>query len=419
MKVLYISADLGIPVLGGKGGAIHIRSLVAALSRASHDVLLVTPTLNKSPWATPAKLDGQLLHIPPSDEIKDAALALKSFNASISGVAHSLSGQVRRILYNQQLEKRLVRKFDGHPPDLIYERCSMFSTAGVVLAEANDRPLIVELNAPLAKEQAEYRGSALDSLATEAERWALSRADAVIAVSEQVRDYAISVGVHPDRVHVLPNGVDTATFHPRRNGIDPRTRWRIGDGPILGFVGGLKPWHGVEVLPDVLEELLSECPDLKMVIAGDGPLRQDLEDRFFKRGLTKNVVMTGLIPHDQIPHLIRVFDVAVAPYPKLNHDFYFSPLKLFEYMACGVPVVAPAVGQISDVVRDQQNGLLYEAEDIPALTSACGSLLRNSSRAKAMGSEGADYVSKNFTWDRNAARVIEIAKLAKPCGART
>lgn len=416
MKVLYICADLGIPILGGKGGAVHVRSLVAALSRAGHDVLVTSPILNKSPFEQPATLDGALLHIPPNDEIKEAALTLKSFNATIEGKARSLSGQVRRILYNQQLEKRLLRKFDSHPPDFIYERCSLFSTAGVSLASAIDRPLIIELNAPLPQEQAVYRGSALNELAVVAEKWTLSHAAAVMAVSEQMREYAIFNGAAPERVHVLPNGVDTALFHPSHNGVDPRKRWGIGDGPILGFIGGLRPWHGVEVLPDVLASLLPRFPNLKLVIAGEGPLRRDLQDRLAARGISQHAVLTGMIPHDEIPHLIRYFDIALAPYPKLSHEFYFSPLKLFEYMACGVPVVASAVGQIADIVQHDENGLLYQSEDVGALTTACGDLLTNRAKRRRLGASGAAFVARNYTWDRNAQQVIEVAKqLSKRC----
>lgn len=418
VKVLYICADLGIPILGGKGAAVHVRSIVAAMSRAGHEVLVTTPMLNKSPWEMPASLEGLLLHIPPTDETKDAALMLKSFNAAVDGSARALSGEVRRILYNQQLEKRLVRKFDSHPPDFIYERCSLFATAGVTLAREINRPLIIELNAPLSREQSVYRGSALNDLAAKAEQWTLTRADAVVTVSEQVRAYAISIGVQPERVHVIPNGVDTTMFHPTRNGVDPRKRWGIGDGPVLGFVGGLRPWHGVEFLPELLASLLPDFPDLKLVIAGEGPLRRELENRLGKCGVANHTVLTGLIPHDQIPHLIRHFDVALAPYPDLNHEFYFSPLKLFEYMACGVPVVAPALGQMTDVINHEQNGLLYDVNDGNGMASACRSLLTDNALRRDLGANAARLVTRRYTWDRNAQRVVDLAKaLASQSGA--
>lgn len=410
MKALYICADIGIPVLGGKGGAVHVRSMVAALEQLGHQGVLTAPMLTKSPWEMPAASAGQLLHIPPHDGVKETALIIKEYVSALDATDTALSGQIRRLLYNQQLAKRLIRKFDSHPPDFIYERCSLFSTAGVALAKAVDRPLVVELNAPLANEQAVYRGSSLDALARHAEHWTLNHADVVVTVSHQVRDYVISVGVDADRVHVVPNGVDTDLFHPERNGLDARQRWGLRHGPTLGFVGGLKPWHGVESLPKLLADLLPEFPSLQLVIVGEGPYRQELMRQLQAYGVEDHAVLTGQVAHSQIPHLVRQFDIALAPYPNLSHEFYFSPLKLFEYMACGVPVVAPALGQIESVVRHEENGLLYPAEDHQQLTSACRRLLSQPDLCQKLGSQAAAEVRNEYTWKRNAERVVQLVR---------
>src|SRR5262245_33480534 len=152
MRILYLCPDLGIPVLGRKGASVHVRSLVAALRRAGHAVLLAAPVLNKSPWEEPAPCAVPVLHLPPSDEAVASTLALKAFNATL-GVENSLPGEVRRILCNQELTTRLAQRFRSDPPDFLYERASLYGTAGVSLASELDRPLLVEVNAPLALEQ--------------------------------------------------------------------------------------------------------------------------------------------------------------------------------------------------------------------------------------------------------------------------
>ncbi|MCA9197632.1 MAG: glycosyltransferase family 4 protein [Planctomycetales bacterium] len=410
MKTLYICADIGIPVLGGKGGAVHVRSMVKALEQLGHQVVLTAPMLTKSPWEIPVEPAGQLLHIPPHDGVKETALVIKEYVSGVDAGDTALSGQVRRLLYNQQLIKRLIRKFDSHPPDFIYERCSLFSTAGVALAKAIDRPLVVELNAPLANEQAVYRGSSLDALARHAEHWTLQHADVVVTVSHQVRNYAISVGVDAERVHVVPNGVDIELFHPERNGWDAKQHWGLRNGPTLGFVGGLKPWHGVESLPKLLADLLPEFPSLQLVIVGEGPYRKELVRQLQAYGVEDHAVLTGHVTHVQIPHLVRQFDIALAPYPNLSHEFYFSPLKLFEYMACGVPVVAPSLGQIEAVVRHEENGLLYPAEDHQQLSAACRRLLARPDLRQKLGSQAAAEVRNEYTWKRNAERVVQLVR---------
>jgi glycosyltransferase involved in cell wall biosynthesis len=270
--------------------------------------------------------------------------------------------------------------------------------------------LIMELNSPLSVEQATYRATGLGDLAARAERWALARADAVLAVSTPLRDYAISLGAEPDRVHVVPNGVDPELFKPGEPDLEVRKRWGLDEDPVLGFVGGLRPWHGVEVLPALLDRLVSRYPGLRLVIVGDGPLRGELEHELRERRLARSAVLTGSLPHEEVAALIHQFDVALAPYSRPNHDFYFSPLKLYEYMACGVPVVAAALGQIEEVVRDGETGLLYPPGQQDALLAACERLLSDPDLRRRLGRDAAKEVHNHYTWDRNSERVVELAR---------
>jgi glycosyltransferase involved in cell wall biosynthesis len=407
MKVLYLCPDAGIPVLGRKGASVHVREMVSALKRAGHDVVLAAPVLNKSPWEKPAELDAPLMHLRPGATTLSAVQAVKEFAGTL-GAAGTLPGELRRILFNQELAAELQRRFDSDPPDFIYERASIYGTAGVALARAFQVPLLLELNAPLAVEQGAYRGTGLGELAAQAEHWALSQADAVLAVSGPLREHVISLGIDSSRVHVLPNGVNPAMFHPAPPDPGLRARWRLGDGPVLGFLGGLRPWHGVEVLPELLARLAPEFAGLRLVVAGDGPLRSHLEGRLRALGLADRAVFTGTLAHEEVPGVVRLFDVALAPYPSLDHAFYFSPLKLFEYMACGVPVVASHSGQIAEVVRDGETGLLYPPGDLEALTAACARVLGNRKLTAALGQAAAAFVRREFTWDRNAQRVVEL-----------
>jgi glycosyltransferase involved in cell wall biosynthesis len=408
LRILYLCPDLGIPVLGRKGASVHVRGLVAALCRAGHSVVLSAPLLNKSPWEEPAHTEARLLHLPPSTNSTAAFLTLKSFNHML-GVENSLPGELRRILYNQDMVMQLMHRFEHDPPDFIYERASLYATAGVSLASELHVPLLVELNAPLALEQSVYRATGLGELAVQAERYTLLQADAVLTVSAPLRDHAMSLGVASERVHVVPNGVDASLFQPRPPDGTIRQRWGLDGGPMLGYVGGLRRWHGVEALPPLLEGLGQRYRDLRLVIVGNGPLRGELERDLRQRGLTRSVVFTEARPHEEVAALIGQFDVALAPYAHLDHAFYFSPLKLFEYMACGVPVVAAASGQIAEVVHDGETGLLYPPGDLEALTAACDRLLADSALRQRLGQAGAREIRNRYTWDHNAARVTELA----------
>ncbi len=425
MKILYLCPDLGIPVLGRKGASVHVRELVSAFARAGHNVVLAAQVLNKSPWESPAEIKVPLVQIRPDAAATAAVLALKEFNERL-GVENSLPGELRRILHNKELEIDLKRRFENDPPDFIYERASLYATAGINLAQALRVPVLLELNAPLAVEQATYRSTGFGPLASEAERWTLSHADAVIAVSSLLREHVLSLGVPAQQVHVIPNGVDPALFHPAdpleaaacRNGSPSqgsavRAKLNFNGARVIGFVGSLRPWHGVEVLPELLQRLSARDQDVRLLIVGDGPLRTDLERELKARNLETRVCITGLLPHEHIPPLIREFDIAVAPYSKPNHPFYFSPLKVFEYMACGVPVVAPQLGQLTEVLRDGENGLLYPVGNLDALARQCQRLLDDPGLRRKLGAAAGHEAQERYTWDQNAERVIQLARSLK------
>lgn len=409
MKILYICSDAGIPVLGRKGASVHVRSLIAAFTGAGHSVVVATPLLTKSPWEPAARLDAQIMHVPASEAIVDTVDTVRSYNGAV-GAANNIPSELRRILYNQQLGAKLLRRFEHAPPDFVYERAALYSTAGLTVARALGVPLVVELNAPLSLEQSTYRTSSLPALANQAERQTLVGADVVVTVSSALRDYVLELGVAAQRVEVVPNGIDPALFAPGTASVASRERWGIGDGPILGFVGGLRPWHGVRALPALLGRLLARHPSIQMIIAGDGPLRDELSQSFSARSLSDRVVFTGALAHGEVADVVRLFDVAVAPYDETDHLFYFSPLKLFEYMGCGAPVVAAAVGQIAEIVRDGVTGLLYAPGDLDAFVGACERLLADPPLRERLGRAAATAVHSHYTWAGNARRVVELAR---------
>src|SRR5207237_2132400 len=140
----------------------------------------------------------------------------------------------------------------------------------------------------------------LGNLAAQAERWALLHADAVLAVSSPLREHIISLGADPGRVHLFPNGVDPNLFQPGPPEAAVRARLGLDDGPVLGFVGGLRPWHGVEVLPELIGRLAERYRKLQLLIVGDGQLRSRLEERFRKKNLSDRVIFTGALAHEEV-----------------------------------------------------------------------------------------------------------------------
>lgn len=407
MKILYICPDYGIPVLGGKGASVHVRELSSAFIRGHHQVVIASPLERKSLWEPKQETDAEFLHIPTTDEAISLFHSIKSYTEAL-GTSQHLAGEIRRIVYDTELDARLTRKFKNNPPDFIYVRSSLYSTTGITLKQQLNIPLIVEINTPIAMEQKKYRASSLGELAYAAEYKLLSNADAIVCVSNVIKEYVTSIGISPDRVIVIPNGVNPRFLEEKGDQLD--NQLKLEGTPLLGFVGGLRPWHGIEILPDLLRLLKNQYPDVRMAIVGDGPLREDLENQFKQMDLTSNVTFTGNIIHQNIPGIVRQFDIALAPYAKLDHPFYFSPLKLFEYMAAGTAVVAAKIGQVEEIVNDGENGFLYSPADLDEMFNCCQKILSNPHLKQSISNNAQQLIREKHTWDHVANTIIDIAK---------
>ena len=163
-------------------------------------------------------------------------------------------------------------------------------------------------------------------------RRVFSSASHLITVSEKLSSYVQQLGAAPENIHLVPNGVNLERFAPVR-------RTSSGSAPFtVGFVGSLKPWHDLEALVEAFRALYESDPECRLLIVGDGPGRASLAEELADSKLGRAVRLQGAVRPSRVPSLLGLMDVAVAPYPDLS-DFYFSPLKVYEYMAAGLPVV--------------------------------------------------------------------------------
>jgi glycosyltransferase involved in cell wall biosynthesis len=209
---------------------------------------------------------------------------------------------------------------------------------------------------------------------------------------------------------VLPNAVDPERFEDAGiAGQALRARLGLPNSPIVGFLGTLKPWHDVATLVGAVARLRgngTRAPHL--LVVGDGPERGALEELARSEGIGSAATFVGAVPHADVASYLGAFDVAVVPYGRIR-SFYFSPLKLFEYLAAGRPVVAADVGDIGHCIRHGETGLLYAAGEIEALAGAIDALVADRTRARRLARAGQEHVRTHHTWERNAQRVIERA----------
>jgi glycosyltransferase involved in cell wall biosynthesis len=413
-RIAYICADPGVPIFGRKGASVHVQEVIRALSRRGVEVVLFAARLGGEPAGD---LEGLHVIALPEVAAKDAAEREQRLRA--------LNPIIGRLLGE-----------NGHF-DAVYERHSLWIFAGMEWALRAGIPGLLEVNAPLLIEQAGYRTLHDEAGARAAVERAYRAAGAILAVSQGVARYvsAFAPGLG-EKVHVVPNGVDVRRFDcrqewapiespPHHRLLSRRERGEEHPHPhslpledkdeaefTVGFVGTLKPWHGVETLIDAFARVHSQKPAVRLVIVGDGPQREALQAHASELGLGDSVEFTGAVDPAEIPAQLARIDVAVAPYPDLE-DFYFSPLKLYEYMAAGCAVVASAVGQITDVIADETTGLLYPPGDVSALAAAIDRLRREPSLRMRLAEAARRQVLERHTWDQVAERILTLVDGAR------
>ncbi len=377
MRLLYLSADPGVPVLGHKGASVHVRALVSALAGKGASVVLASPR---------TRPEGETLAAPV--ELVEIDPVLPKAHATASSLQLAVGRQAAQIL---ELARRLGI-------EAVYERYSLFSAGGVRAAAELGLPHVLEVNAPLRDEALRFRTLPHPDEAAAIEREVFASTDRILAVSDTLAGLLELYGVERGKIEVVPNAVDPADF-----GAPRAIR---GDVFTIGFAGSLKLWHGVEILVAAFREALLEAPELRLEIAGDGPARGAIEGARLPAGL---ITYRGRLPHAETIRAMARWDVGAAPFLPLP-CFYFSPLKLVEYMAAGACPVASDMPEISALLGAGERGVLVEAGSAEALAQALVELARERERAAAIGARARAYALASLSWTRNAELALRALR---------
>ncbi|MCI2956221.1 glycosyltransferase family 4 protein [Agromyces atrinae] len=369
MRIAYLCADPGVPVFGTKGASVHIQEIVRAF-RGRGDEVTVYATRR-----------GDLV----PDDLADLRVVEVRVPRGDTAVRERGVTDAAR-----QLAAAAVA--DGC--DLVYERFALFSDGGARAADDAGVPLVLEVNAPLIEEQRTHRELVDDDGATALAAASMRAATVVACVSEPVAAWASRHGARAPLV--APNGVNTARIRPS-NAARP-----ADDVPTVGFVGTLKHWHGVDVLLDAAAELSRRGCVIRLSIVGDGPAGAELREQADRLGLDAR--FTGAVAPEEIPAHLAAIDVGVAPYREA--DDYFSPLKVCEYLAAGIPVVASRVGQLPMLVDDGATGSLVVPGDPIALADALAALVSDPETRERWAVAARDRAVRDFDWSGVLARIL-------------
>ena len=315
----------------------------------------------------------------------------------------------------QEACSRLMSDFD-----ICHEHNGLFCGGSAWACSRIDFPYVLTFSADPIMEL-ELVGRPLKGLhawvAREEARFTYHTAWRIICVSDPAKQHLVDVWrVNPEKISVMPNGVDVTLFGAQYDPFPVRRNYKLDDLPVVGFVGGFQSWHGIDLLVESFARIRNAIPNCKLLLVGDGPYRMNVEDKIEELGMSADVIITGLVPQNQVPELLSAMDVAVIPYPKLPKELWFSPLKLYEYMAAGKAIVASRSGQIAEVIQDGYNGLLVKPGDVMELADKIVSLLDNPDRCAWLGKNARQQAIERHSWQGYTRKLVELYRsvLAKP-----
>ena len=230
--------------------------------------------------------------------------------------------------------------------------------------------------------------------------------DAVIAISEALADDFVARGISRDKITVVPNGIDPAALEVAER--DPALRARLGlaDSHVVGYLGNLDHWReGIEVLLAALAELRARGrSDLKVLIVGDGTRRPSMEAEARRLGVADGTRFAGRVPHEVVGQYYAQMDLFVNPRVDERAARFITPLKPYEAMALGIPVLVSDLPALREIVDPPNRGAVAPPGDAGALADAIATLIDDPARRAELGIAGRAWVRAERTWLSNGPR---------------
>jgi glycosyltransferase involved in cell wall biosynthesis len=391
MKILYITLEnLSLH----KGSVIHIREVIEGLEKRGHQVGLIGNA---------------------SDEIEPASHFYNIYPKTLFRFKYLRSKRKSYFISSVLLFLTLFRILGQY--DIIYARDFHTVIIALIPRLVFKKKVVFEINGLASEEQQLKKHSPLNSILAasiqKAEKLATRCSDRIVSVTPLIAIYLTHYfHCQPTKVEVIGNGVNTKKFHP----IDDERllgseRMRLGikkEDIVIAFVGNLAPWQGVNILIESASKLLAHDENLKFLIVGEGFLRASIEKRVSDSGYEKKFIFTGMIKYEDIPILINIADICVAPFiSRRNRITGVSPIKVFEYMACGKPVISSRIEGL-EFIEKEGVGHLIEPEDVTGLEKALYDLIKDFQERMRMGQRGLALARERFSWESCATKIEKV-----------
>lgn len=371
------------------GQSTHITEMIGALRGLGHTVDEVSPAsdapANASDGAAPAAAGQSLQWV-------------RALKRRLPRFIYELA----ELAYSWVAWGRLRRAIEAQRPDFIYERYNLFLLAGVWAKRRYRLPLVLEVNAPMAVERAEYGGLSWPALARWAEHHVWRHADLVLPVTQVLADQIAAAGVPAQRILVVPNGINERHYAHLPNTEAAKAGLGLSGRLVVGFTGFVREWDRLDRIVAWVAQTLPRHP-VHLLVIGDGPARAEIERVAAELGVADRVSFTGAVEREQVPGLSMAFDIALqtALVP------YASPLCLFEYLRLGKAIVAPDQPNHHEVLRADVDAALYDPDDARGIETALDRLCDDAELRERLGRAAGQVVAdRRLTWTEHARKIV-------------
>ena len=330
MKIGYVTSSF--PRYNGKNGGLFIYNQVKLLAE-NNEVHVIYPTKKR---VINDELDNLYLH--------EIDYPFKSY--TLTQINWTEYIQLLNFCKNYFVETK--KNIKNHDIDILHSHWTIPS--GFITSLNSDKvPQVITIHG------SDLKVYAKKNIYRPLVKYAIKKADEIIVVSNDLKELAISMGCNPDKLHVIPNGVNTNVFK-HLNKKDLRKKYNVDSSFLITYIGNLVKIKRVDILIKICKDLLEDY-DLDLLIVGEGPEREYLEAYATSINM-KNITFRGTIDHNQVPYYIAISDVVA-----LTSESEGLPTILVEAMSCGVPVITTNVGGVSDIITDGVNGFIANNYD--------------------------------------------------------
>ena len=377
MKILYFNYLYDIKG-SSLGSAVKPMELFAAMGHLGHDVKICW--MKKQPKANSTTNRGK------------SVLLRKHISHFLYDVKVLMSN-----IFQIKKELELARNYR---PDVIVNRLDRCLLSVLIIAKLKHVPIILEGDSPVFYEgkhfQKNYRQ--LPVINKLIEKINVRLADEVIVVSEVLQQYFAQYGKDSSRIHIVSNGADSNKFSPAINGVDIITQHKLSGHTVLGFIGSFNSWHGINNLAKLILQLSNNNPKIRFLLVGEGGrMKSWLEEFISTNKIEDTVIFAGYVEYEKMPEYVAAMDIVLAPYPNLPF-FYYSPVKIFEYLAAGKAVVTTRIGQIAEIITDGVDGILCEPDDLTEMLTRVEQLITQPKMRKKIGEAARQTILNKHLW---------------------